>query len=57
MNHKALAVAVLTLAALAIFGTLHQDNSSAFYEWKKNYGATWDESEDVYRKIIFERNV
>lgn len=57
MNQKAIAVAVLTLAALAIFGSLSQDNSSAFSEWKKTYGATWDESEDVFRRIIFERNV
>ena len=57
MNHKALAIAILTLAALAIYGTINQDKSQAYSEWKKTYKPTWDQHEDFYRQIIFERNV
>ncbi|MCL4144816.1 UNVERIFIED_CONTAM: hypothetical protein GTU68_060927 [Idotea baltica] len=56
MRKDLLVVAVVALIAGAIVFQ-NTSTSSAFDDWKANYGANWSQDEEQYRKIIFERNV
>ena len=55
------ALALFTLVALATFSVLFLEDSSmnqiSFDEWRSTYSINFDESEMVYRQIIFERNL
>jgi hypothetical protein len=54
-------LALFTLIVLATFTVLFLEDSSmnetSFDEWKSTYSINFDESELVYRRIIFERNL
>ena len=51
-------IALLAVASvLAFIVTDSQESSSKFDQWKQTYGADFDPSEEVYRKIIFEQNL
>lgn len=55
------ALALFTLVALATFSVFFLEDSSmnqiSFDEWRSTYSINFDESEMVYRQIIFERNL
>lgn len=56
MNKGLIAITLVTILATAYFAM--QDNStSAFDEWKAQYGANWAKTEEFYRRAIFERNI
>jgi hypothetical protein len=51
-------VTLLAVASvLAFLVTDSRESSSKFDQWKQTYGADFDPSEEVYRKIIFEQNL
>jgi hypothetical protein len=51
-------VALLAVVSvLAFFVADSQESPSKFDQWKQTYGADFDPSEEVYRKIIFEQNL
>ena len=57
MNKGLVAVTLVALIAAAAYLSTQQTSSSAFDEWKAQYGANWDNSEEFYRRTIFERTL
>ena len=56
MRKELLVAALATIALLALYHN-SQDNSSAFEDWKGQYGANWAPEEEAYRRLIFEKNL
>lgn len=56
MNQKVL---VSVLAILAAAALLYSSSSShdEYLEWKKRFGYTWNEEEDAFRRLIYQRNL
>lgn len=57
MNKGLVAVTLVALIAAAAYFSAQQTSSSAFDQWKAQYGANWDNSEEFYRRTIFEKTL
>lgn len=57
MRKDILFVALVALIAGAVLFQTQESSSSAFEQWKAQYGANWSQDEEHYRRIIFERNL
>ena len=56
MRKELLALAVVAIVAGA-FIYQNQPSTSAFDQWKAEYGVNWSAEEELYRRMIFEKNV
>ena len=53
MNKGILAVTLVAFIAAAALFSMEDGSSSAFEQWKAQYGANWGANEEFYRKTIF----
>lgn len=52
---------IVTLIALSVMAIIYSNEEknvgTSFEDWKKTFGATFSENEELYRRFIFERNL
>ena len=57
MNKGLIAVSMVAIIAAVALFAMEDSSSSAFQQWKNQYGANWNAEEEFYRRSIFERNL
>lgn len=57
MRKEVLAIMAITLIAGAFLYQNQEASNPAFEQWKAQYGVNWGAEEQLYRRMIFERNV
>lgn len=57
MRKELIVTALVSIAILAAYYSTQETNTSAFDEWKAQYGANWSGEEEAFRRLIFEKNV
>lgn len=57
MNKGLIVTTIVALLAATAFISSQVADSSAFDEWKAQYGANWGKAEEFYRRAIFEKNL
>lgn len=56
MRKELIVTALVSLAILAVYYSAQENKTSAFDEWKAQYGANWSGEEEAFRRLIFEKN-
>ena len=57
MRKELIVTALVSLAILAVYYSAEENKTSAFDEWKAQYGANWSGEEEAFRRLIFEKNL
>ena len=57
MNKNLLVATLISLAILTVYYSKDQNKTDAFEEWKVKHGVYLLPEEEVYRRLIFEKNV
>ena len=57
MNKGLVAVTLVVLIAAAAYFSVQETQTSTFEQWKVKYGSNWDNSEEYYRRAIFEKTL
>jgi cathepsin L len=57
MRKELLVAVIASLALLAVYHSASGAKADAFEDWKAQYGVNWGAEEEVYRRLIFERNL
>jgi cathepsin L len=57
MRKELLVAVIASLALLAYYHSASGAKADVFEDWKTQYGANWAPEEEVYRRLIFEKNL
>ena len=57
MNKQFITFALVAIIAAGAYFSIQTPSSSAFDQWKAQYGANWAAGEELYRRAIFEANL